>query len=119
MINYIINYILLTNFVNLDFLRAAVFLWTKPALCALSIFFKVELYEILILVVTSGITFSLELINTSIESLTDLVTTKNNNLAKIAKDSSAASLFIMVMITIISTLIIFVPKIINYIGEIV
>ena len=85
----------------------------------LSIFFKVELYEILILVVTSGITFSLELINTSIESLTDLVTTKNNNLAKIAKDSSAASLFIMVMITIISTLIIFVPKIINYIGEIV
>ena len=89
----------------------------------LSIFFKVELYEILILVVTSGITFSLELINTSIESLTDLVTTKNNNLAKIAKDSSAAIISSIIgfvfMITIISTLIIFVPKIINYIGEIV
>ena len=84
----------------------------------LSIFFKIELYEILIIVVTTGITFSLELINTSIEALTDLVTTKNNNLAKIAKDSSAASLFIMIMITIISTLIIFVPKIIEYVGEI-
>lgn len=83
---------------------------------ALSFIFPVNLYEVLILVVTFGITLSLELVNTAIESVTDLACKKENELAKIAKDSAGASLFIMIMICIVSNVIIFLPKILESFG---
>lgn len=81
----------------------------------LAVLLKVNTYEILTLVITSGITFSLELTNTAIEAVTDLANVKENELAKISKDSSSASLFIMTIITIFTVLIIFIPKIIELI----
>lgn len=81
----------------------------------LAVVLKVNTYEILALVITSGITFSLELINTAIEAVTDLAYSRENDLARISKDSASASLFIMTMVTIITVLIIFIPKIIELI----
>lgn len=81
----------------------------------LAVVLKVNTYEILALVITSGITFSLELVNTAIEAVTDLAYSRENDLAKISKDSAGASLFIMTMVTIITVLIIFIPKIIELI----
>lgn len=81
----------------------------------LAVILKVNTYEILALVITSGITFSLELINTAIEAVTDLANAKENDLAKISKDSAGASLFIMTIVTIFTVLIIFIPKIIELI----
>ena len=81
----------------------------------LAVILKVNTYEILALVITSGITFSLELINTAIEAVTDLANAKENDLAKISKDSAGASLFIMTIVTIFTVSIIFIPKIIELI----
>ena len=81
----------------------------------LAVVLKVNTYEILALVITSGITFSLELVNTAIEAVTDLAYSRENDLAKISKDSAGASVFIMTVITIITVLIIFIPKIIELI----
>ena len=81
----------------------------------LAVILKVNTYEILALVITSGITFSLELVNTAIEAVTDLAYSRENDLAKISKDSASASVFIMTIITIITVLIIFIPKIIELI----
>ena len=81
----------------------------------LAVVLKVNTYEILALVITSGITFSLELVNTAIEAVTDLAYSRENELAKISKDSAGASVFIMTVITIITVLIIFIPKIIELI----
>lgn len=81
----------------------------------LAVILKVNTYEILALVITSGLTFCLELINTAIEAVTDLAYSRENDLAKISKDSAGASVFIMTVITIITVLIIFIPKIIELI----
>lgn len=80
---------------------------------SLVIFFAVSISELLAIIITSGITMAIELINTSIEAATDLITNKENELARISKDSASASLFIMTFITIITILVIFIPKIIK------
>lgn len=74
--------------------------------------FPVTTPELLAIVISSGMLLGSEMLNTSIEALTDLVTTENNKLAKIAKDtvSSTVLIFTVMFITVLG--IIFIPKII-------
>ena len=58
-----------------------------------------------------GLVFASELINTSIENLCNLVTTKENNLVKIAKDTAAGAVLVLAITAIVIGLIIFLPKI--------
>lgn len=74
--------------------------------------FKLNKYEWAILVLTIGLVISCELINTAIEATVDLVTEEYHPLAKVAKDTSAAAVFIFAIVAIIVGLIIFLPKII-------
>lgn len=74
--------------------------------------FKVSTVEWVILVLTIGLVISCELINTAIEAVVDLVTEEYHPLAKVAKDTSAASVFIFAIVAVIIGLIIFLPKII-------
>ncbi len=53
----------------------------------------------------------LELINTAIERVVDLVTTQYHPLAKQAKDIAAGAVFIYAILSVIIGLIIFFPKI--------
>ena len=76
------------------------------------VIFKLELYEWLIVVFTIGIVIALELVNTSIEAVVDLVTEEYHPLAKVAKDTSAAAVFIFAIVAVIVGLIIFLPKVI-------
>lgn len=78
----------------------------------LCLIFPVTAGELLAIVISTGCLMASEMINTSIEALTDLVTTKENSLAKISKDtiSSAVFLFTIMFITVLG--IIFIPKII-------
>ena len=75
--------------------------------------FKINKYEWAILVLTIGLVISCELINTAIEATVDLVTEEYHPLAKVAKDTSAAAVFIFAIVAVIVGLIIFLPKFIE------
>ncbi len=76
-----------------------------------SFFLKVTKIELAFLVICIGTVISCEMINSAIEACVDLETTKENKLAKIAKDcASSASLVLSVMSLFVAG-IIFIPKI--------
>ena len=75
--------------------------------------FKVSISEWALLALTIGMVISLELINTAIEAVVDLVTEEYHPLAKVAKDTSAAAVFVCAIAASIVGLIIFLPKVIN------
>ena len=77
--------------------------------------FKVSVTEWALLSLTIGMVISLELVNTAIEATVDLVTEEYHPLAKVAKDTSAAAVFICAIAAIVVGLIIFLPKIIDMI----
>lgn len=79
----------------------------------LGFLFKISVSEWAILTITVGLVISFELINTALEAVVDLITDKYHPLAKVAKDTSAAAVLILAIVSIIEGLIIFVPKIIS------
>ena len=58
-----------------------------------------------------GLVIALELVNTAIESVVDLVTTERKPLAKTAKDTAAGAVLVAAIMAAIVGLIIFVPRI--------
>ncbi len=78
-----------------------------------SFIFKVSFIEASILTLTIGLVIAFELMNTAIEATVDLVTEDYHPLAKVAKDTSAACVFVMAISAAIVGLIIFLPKVIN------
>lgn len=78
-----------------------------------SFLLKVSLIEAAILALTIGLVIALELVNTSIEATVDLVTEDYHPLAKVAKDTSAAAVFVFAIASVVVGLVIFLPKIIN------
>ena len=67
-----------------------------------------------IIVLVIGFVISLELINTAIENIVDMVSFKFNMNAKKIKDISAAAILVMSISAIIVGLIVLIPKIIEY-----
>ncbi len=79
---------------------------------ALGLLLGLERYEWLFLFIIIGIILAAELMNTAIEATIDLVCKTFNINAKIAKDTAAASVFILSIVAIIGGIYIFLPKII-------
>ena len=77
---------------------------------------KISKIEFIICLVLIGLVLMTEFINTAIENLVDLVTLEKNPYAKIAKDTAAAGVLVFAIMSAVIGLIIFVPKIINFIG---
>ena len=75
--------------------------------------FKLDTTEWVVVVFTIGAVLSLELVNSSIEAAVDLVTEEYHPLAKVAKDTSAAAVFVIAIVAVIVGLIIFLPKVIS------
>ena len=74
--------------------------------------FKLDTTDYLILLVTIFSVLILEILNTSIESLVDLVVKKNyDGLAKISKDCAAGAVLLASMNSVIIGLNLFIPKI--------
>ena len=71
-----------------------------------------EWFFVLIII---GLIAATEMINTSIEALVDLVTTKTHPLAKIAKDTASSATLILSLTAFVGALVIFIPKIIELI----
>ena len=78
----------------------------------LGIVFSLKLHEYIILLSTIFSVLILELLNTSIESLVDLIVeNKFNQLAKISKDCAAGSVLLASINSIFVACFIFIPKI--------
>lgn len=75
--------------------------------------FKISIAEWAILSITIGLVISLELINTAIEAVVDLITEEYHPLAKVAKDTSAAAVLVLAVVAVIEGFIIFLPKLIE------
>ena len=79
---------------------------------AAGFFLKISLFEWLVCFMLMGLVMATELINTSIEAVVDLTCPEIHPLAKIAKDTASAAVFVFSVVAAISGLIIFIPKII-------
>lgn len=72
--------------------------------------FQISIMEWLFCLLVIGLVMGSEMINTAIEAVVDLETTKTHPLAKIAKDSASTATLIFSITAFIGALIIFVPK---------
>ena len=77
--------------------------------------FKISVIEWALLILTIGMVIALELVNTAIEAVVDLVTEEYHPLAQVAKDTSAAAVFVCAIAAVIVGFIIFLPKVIDLI----
>jgi len=72
--------------------------------------FQISYVEWLICLALIGAVLALELVNTAIESVVNMITTEYNFHAKVAKDTAAGAVLVMSIISAVIGLIIFVPK---------
>lgn len=77
---------------------------------------KISYTEWLVCLVLIGLVLMAEFFNTSIEYLVDLVSPEIHPLAKVTKDTASAGVLMMAIISAIIGLIIFIPKLISFIG---
>ena len=78
---------------------------------------KLNYIEFSICLILIGLVLIAEFFNTAIESIVDMITLEKNPYAKKAKDVSAAAVLIFAIFSSIIGLIIFIPKIISFINN--
>lgn len=79
-------------------------------------FLKISYLEWLICLVLIGLVLMAEFFNTAIEYVVDLASPKVHPLAKAAKDTASAGVLMMAIISAIIGGVIFIPKLIDFIG---
>lgn len=77
----------------------------------LAFILKVSVVEWIFIVLVASLVLILELLNTSLESIVDIVSPEIHDKAKIAKDVAAAAVLISSIVSIVIGAIIFLPKI--------
>lgn len=80
---------------------------------ALGFFLKISFLEMTILILIIVVCLTIEMVNTAIESVTDLVTEEWREDAKIAKDVSAGMMLLTAIGAILTALLILGPKIVE------
>ena len=83
---------------------------------ALGFVLKVSNIEMTILALTIAFGLGIEMVNTSIEAMTDLITQEYQKNAKVAKDVSAGMMLLVAAFTVVVAALIFVPRIITIIS---
>lgn len=82
------------------------------------IIFKISIKEWIICIVLFSMVLSLELVNTAIETTVDICSPEINPKAKLAKDVAAGAVLVSAISSAIIGLLIFVPKLIEFVGKI-
>ena len=77
----------------------------------LGITLKINFYEWAVIIVAFVVVLAIELLNTAIEAVVDLVTKEIHPLAKIAKDCGSAAAFVSGVASAVICLVIFLLKI--------
>lgn len=80
------------------------------------VIFEISLAEWCICLTLFGLVMALELVNTAVEAVVDLVTEEQKPLAKIAKDTAAGAVLIAAIMAAGAGCIIFVPKVLHFAG---
>ena len=78
---------------------------------------KISYFEWLVCLILIGLVLMAEFFNTAIEYVVDLASPELHPLARAAKDTASAGVLMMAIISAIIGLMIFLPKIISWIGE--
>ena len=76
---------------------------------------KISYFEWLVCLILFGLVIATEMINTAIEATVDLACKKKDPLAKIAKDTASGAVLIFAFTSVVTGLLIFIPKIIDII----
>ncbi len=85
---------------------------------ALAGILRFSIFEWIVLLFTVTLVIVLELINTSIESIVNLVSPEIKPQAKVAKDVAAAAVLVTAIMSIIIGVLLFLPNIIDVFKEI-
>ena len=72
---------------------------------------KISKLEWIICIILFGLIISLEMVNTAIEKIVDMITKEKNNDAKVIKDISAGAVLILAICSAIIGIVIFFPKV--------
>ncbi len=80
----------------------------------LSFVLKIPLYEKLILLLVIGVVIALEVVNTAIERVVDLVTKEYHPMARVAKDVSAGAVLIFSIFAVVIGLLIFYEPVVSW-----
>lgn len=82
---------------------------------AAGLLLRISISEWCLCLVLFGLILSLELVNTAVEAVVDLVTEEKRLLAKLAKDTAAGAVLIAAIMAAGAGLLIFVPKVLAFI----
>lgn len=88
-------------------------MFTSVIVVLMGFLFKITTTEWILAFVVIGVVMGTELLNTAIEAVVDLVSPEKHYLAKIAKDTASAAVFVYSMIALVTGLMVFMPYIIN------
>lgn len=77
------------------------------------LYFKISRTEWFLVLFLIGTIISIELMNTSIEATIDLISPRIHPLAKIAKDTASAAVFVLTVVSVVVGAIVFWPYIMN------
>ena len=80
------------------------------AVVAAAIWFRATPLEWLLLILVAGCVITLEMVNTALETVVDMVTSEYREQARLAKDIAAAAVLLMALVAVIVGLVIFLPK---------
>lgn len=81
------------------------------------IFLRISVMEWCICFALFGLIMGLELVNTAVESIVDMVTEEYHPLAKRAKDTAAGAVLISAIMAAAAGLIIFIPRLLAFIQK--
>jgi diacylglycerol kinase len=81
--------------------------WVMVAAVALGLYFKLATWEWCVIILAGTMVIALELVNSAIETLTDLVTREQNPLAGKVKDISAAAVLVAAVSSVVIGIVIF------------
>lgn len=75
----------------------------------------ISLYEWIAVCFAIGFVFAMELVNTALENLSDVVSPQKHTSIKVVKDVAAAAVFMAALSALIVGMIVFVPKLLDLI----
>lgn len=75
--------------------------------------FHITPIEWCICLILFGLVMALEIVNTAVEAVVDLVTEERRPLAKLAKDAAAGAVLIAAIMAALAGMIIFIPKLLE------
>jgi len=87
---------------------------STAAALLLSIYFRIDKIEWMMLILATAIVWSTEIINTAIEKAMDFISIKKHPQIKLVKDLAAAAVLLSAVAAFLIGTIIFLPKLLNH-----